>query len=415
MKVVQSKRLDAVYRCRVYATWLAALAAPLPSLAAPSADNPVDLYFSDQYSYDDNLFRVPDALLQSAIASPVVKSLDDYVNRASVGLQVRLDAARQVFELGLRMDDVRYARNDDLNYRGGSGELAWDWKLASNWSGSVHGKYDRALASFANYLFFAKDVVDTATYGGEVRYAIGSRWALLGGASFADTDHSAVVRRIDEFKGATYRGGVEYRTPGGSTIGLDYRDTTAKFPIADSLPGGVPYRYDEQQEGLNVLYAYSVITQIRLRAAYVKRDYLDPRLGDYSGTSGNVLVHWEPRTKLYFDVKGWHELTAYADAESDYYVSDGGSITPTWEPTTKITLAGVLSYENQDYVGDSTSLTPLESGREDKVTSTQVKLDYAPRDFLSFGLSYRWVQRDSNRVLRDYDDSIYAANFKVTL
>lgn len=414
MKTVQSRQRNAAYRCRVYGV-LAALAAPLPSLAAPDADNPVDLYFSDQYSYDDNLFRVPDALLQSAIASPTVKSLDDYVNRASVGLQVRLDASRQVFELGLRMDDVRYAKNDDLNYRGGSGQLAWDWKLAGNWSGRVHAKYDRALASFANYQFFAKDVVASASYGGEVRYAIGSRWAVLGGASFVDTDHSAEVRRIDEFKGATYRGGVEYRAPGGSSIGVDYRDTTAKFPIADSLPGGVPYRYDEQQQGVNVLYAYSAITQIRARAAYVKRDYLAPGRGDYSGTIGNVFVHWEPRTKLYFDLKAWHELTAYADAESDYYVGDGGSITPTWEPTTKITLASVLSYENQDYIADNSVLTPVASGREDKVTSTHVKLDYAPRDFLSFGLSYRWLQRDSNRVLRDYDDSIYSASFKVTL
>lgn len=415
-KAVQSKEPSSrVPRSPSAALLAACIAAAAPAGAAPSADNPFDLYFTDQYSYDDNLFRVGDSVSVATAGSPVVKSLDDYVNRASVGLQTRLDAARQVFELDLRFDDVRYANNDDLDYRGGSGQLNWDWKLASNWSGTLRGKYDRALASFSNYQFFERDVVDAATYGGDVRYAIGSRWAVLAGAAFTDTDHSAAARRIDEFKGETYRGGVEYRTPGGSAFGVDYQDTTAKFPVADSLPGAIPYRYDEQQQGLNVFYAYSAITQFRARVAYVKRDYFDPSLDDYSGTGGNVLMHWEPRTQLYFDIRAWRELTAYTDAESDYYVGDGASITPTWEPTTKIKLAGAISYEKQDYVGDNAVLLPLESGREDKVKSAMLRLDYAPRDWLSFGLSYRTLERDSNRELRNYDTNVYAANFKVTL
>lgn len=409
----------------VLAMSIAALTAPLPAaFAATDSDNPIDIYFTDRYSYDDNLFRVPDALSNVDPSTLSVQSLDDYINRASVGLQARVDASRQVMLLNLRLDDVRFAKNDNLNHRGGAGDLQWDWKLGSDLSGRVLGKYDRSLASYANYRLFTRDVVETQSYTGELRYAIGSRWALLGAGSVTETDHSAQVRQIDQFKSEMLRGGVEYRTPSGNVFALDHRDTAARFPIADRVVGGLPYRYDETQTGVTAAYAFSVITQITARAAYQKRDYSDARLDDYSGPTWNVLVHWAPREKLYFDVKGWHELTAYSDAESDYFVSNGGSIAPTWEPTSKITLTTTFSYEKQDYVGINVSVAPGDASREDSVQSAKLSIDYAPRDFLSFGLGYSWTERESNRdvlvndtflVSRGYDNSMVSASFKVTL
>lgn len=406
---------------------IAAAMAPLPvAFAAVDADNPIDIYFTDRYSYDDNLFRVPDGLLQSDPSVLAVESLDDYINRASIGVQTRLDASRQAFIANLRFDDVRYARNDDLNYRGGSADLQWDWRVASDWSGRVLAKYDRALAGFHNYRLFVRDVVDTATYGGELRYGIGSRWALLGAASWSETDHSAQIRRIDKFESETVRGGIEYRTPASNLFAVDYRDTSARFPIADSIPNGLPFKYDDQQYGLNVAYAFTAITQVSARVAHEKRDYIDPRLGDYSGPTWNMLVHWAPRTKLYFDLKGWHELTAYADAESDYFVSNGGSIAPTWEPTTKIAVTTTFSYEKQDYrsANPSTGILPARSNGEDEVRIAKLSIDYAPRDFLSFGLGYNWTDRESSRPVlisgnvfttRGYDNSFASAWFKITL
>jgi hypothetical protein len=414
------------YRQRsLLAMSIAALAAPLPAaFAATDADNPIDIYFTDRYSYDDNLFRVPDALLNGDPSTISVQSLDDYINRASVGVQARMDASRQALLFNLRLDDVRFAKNDDLNHRGGTGDLQWDWRLGSDLSGRVLAKYDRSLASFANYRLFTRDVVETQSYAGELRYGIGSRWALLGSGGVAETDHSAQIRQIDKFKSETLRGGVEYRTPAGNVFALDYRDTSARFPIADRLPGGLPYRYDDTQTGVTAFYSFSVITQITARAAYQKRDYFDARLDDYSGSTWNVLLHWAPREKFHFDVKGWQELTAYSDAESDYYVGKGGSIAPTWEPTTKITLTTTLSYEKQDYVGINVSVAPGDASREDKVQSAKVSIDYAPRDFLSFGLGYNWIERESNRnvlvnnaifVPRGYDNSLVSASFKITL
>ena len=118
---------------------------------APDAAEPVRFILSDRYLYDDNLFHLPDGPLAvdpDAIPDPALeavpeRSRDDYINRASAGIRVRLDAARQVFHADARIDDVRYQENDDLDYTGGMADVLWDWQVASNWS-SVESKIRRS-------------------------------------------------------------------------------------------------------------------------------------------------------------------------------------------------------------------------------------------------------------------------------
>ncbi|HWK75581.1 MAG TPA: XrtB/PEP-CTERM-associated polysaccharide biosynthesis outer membrane protein EpsL [Povalibacter sp.] len=383
---------------------------------AAEAQDPFKFTLADRYLYDDNLFRIPDGLLASdpSIARP--KSLNDHVNRASAGMRIRLDASRQVFFADLRLDDVRYQRNDDLDHTGASADVRWDWQLGSRLSGKLTAQYDRAQASLANYRFFSKDIVDAQLYGAELRYAIGARWRLLAAGALMDTDHSAELRRVENFKSTSGRGGVEYVTPAGNLIALEYRSTDAKFPIAEDLAGAAR-GYNERVPGVRVEYDFTEKTRLKVRAGYLKREYDNPALADYSGTIADATVRWEPRSKIYFDLKAWHELKAYVDAESDYFVADGVSIAPTWEPTEKIQIAAQYSYESQDYQGDSLVLlpTPLERGRNDDVQTLQLGIDYTPRDLVTIGIAYRWTDRSSNRDFRGYDDNMISAQLKLNL
>lgn len=382
--------------------------------AAPDAADPFDFFVSDRYLYDDNLFRVHDGVTPTDPNTPV-KSKDDSINRLSAGIAARMDAARQVFALNLRADDVRYQRNDDLDYTGGSGTLLWDWKLGHGWSGRVQGRYDRALASFANYELFVRDIVDVASYGAQLHYDIGSRWGVYAGGNIATAQHSAEIRKVNEFRGETGRGGLEYKTPSGNVFGLGYDFTDATFPVAQRTPGSIAPNYKDTLPALTMSYAFTVKTSLYVRAGYLSRDYDDPILGDFSGDVWNVNLHWEPRAKLYFDVKAWRELKAYADAESDYFVANGGSITPTWEPTETIKIAAAFSKERQSYIGLGPLLPDEISRRKDDVDAAQLSIEYTPRNFVSVELGYNWVSRDSNRDLRAFDDNMAYAQLKFTL
>jgi hypothetical protein len=380
--------------------------------AATNASDPFDFFVSDRYLYDDNLFRLADGVVP---IQPVIKSKDDSLNRLSAGIAARVDAERQVFELNLRADDVRYDKNDDLDYTGGSGTLLWNLKMGHGLSGRVQARYDRSLASFSNYQLFVRDIVDVANYGAQLRYEIGSRWSVYGGVNFATADHSAEIRKLNEFRAQTGRAGVEYQTPSGNIFGLGYDFTDATFPVAERTLGAIAANYQDMVPAATLSYAFTVKTSLYARVGYLTRDYDNPTLGDFSGDVWNVTLHWEPRAKLYFDIKGWHDLRAYSDAESDYFVSDGGSITPTWEPTEMIKVSAVYSVERQKYVGIEPLLPTSTARRKDDVNSAQLSIAYSPRDFFSLELGYNWVNRDSNRDFRTYGDNVAYAQLKFTL
>ncbi len=385
---------------------------------AADVQDPFDFFVSDEYSYDDNLFRVPDDLAlidptQVDLESLPGRSEDDYINKISAGINLRSDVGRQVFNLGLKFDDVRYQKNDDLNYSGGSGVLGWDWQLGGHLLGRVTGLYDRSQASFANYLLFDRDVVETSIYGLELRYRIGSRFALLGAGNVASGDHSLAVRRDQNFDGETARFGLEYRTPSNNQFALDYRSTRVEFDNIPDLPGVVRRDYDEDAPGVIVKYAFTVKTSLDARVGYLDRNYLDPAARDYSGETWSLAVRWEPRVAFYFDIKAAHDLRAYSDAETDYFEVDLFSITPTWKPRERVKLTTAFTWEQQDYIGNG--LAPVAEGaRKDDVQSVKVSLDYELRDMVALGLTYQLIERDSNRLLREYDNSLVGFQLKLT-
>jgi exopolysaccharide biosynthesis operon protein EpsL len=393
----------------------AILLAAQRSQGAVDAADPFELYIADQYSYDDNLFRVPDDVLAGDPSAIAARDREDYINRASIGMRTRWDVARQTFAFGLRLDDVRFRNNDHLDHTGGSGNLAWDWRLGSNWSGRVNAQYDRALASFSNYRFFGRDLLDTYQYGGELRYQIGSRWTLFGAGLHAESQHSADVRRLDDFQSTSGRGGLEYRTPADNLLALEYRHTEADFPVAARLLGPDARRYEEFVPIIRAEYAFTVKTRLQARAGYLDRKYADPATGDFSGEIWNATLSWEPRSGLAIDVKAWHELRAYADSESDYFVARGASFGPVWEPTTKLKVTAAVATEDQEYVGTGTTAPALEPRRNDDVRSGQIAIEYLPRDFLSFNLSARRIERTSNRDLHGYDSNLISAQVRITL
>jgi hypothetical protein len=307
---------------------------------------------------------------------------------------------------------VSYSQNDQLDHHGGSGDLKWNFDIGRHWSGLIDARYDRGQAGFSNYLLFVKDIVESETYLGELRFKIGSRWALLGAASIMDSSHSAVQRQTSNFESETGRVGVEYMTPNQSLLAVEYAYTEATFPVAEQVfARGVGF--EQTLPGIRAAYVFSEKTRITGRAGYLKRDYVNPVAGDYSGNVWKISAFWEPRAQYYFELEAWHELKAYVDSEADYFVATGFSLTPTWAPTPLMKFALSLQTEDQSYRRAATEFQITEEGREDDVQSVGLSWDYAPRDFISFSLAYRWLDRSSNRAVRAHEAEVASAQVRV--
>jgi hypothetical protein len=373
---------------------------------SPSA---IEFYIADQFTHDDNLYRLPSSFDVTTVAGPLATRADSF-NSVSLGGNGRWFSDIQAVSLNFRADDNRFVHNDSLNNVSGKGNLQWDWRLGTFWAGQAGVSYFRGLASFANTGYYARDVVQREDYFGTVRYQVGPHWALYGGFIGADTSQTAVPEQPFDFRSKAGTAGIEFATSSSNTLGLEYRYTSANFP-QEFLLNGAPFNsdYNEETARLLVKYVLSAATELDVSAGYLKRDYPESKFAAFSGDIWRAAVQWEPTDQLQWILTGWRQLAAYVDAESDYFVSNGVSIMPTWIATQALKLSLTLSRENHDYIGSSPSTIAFAS-RRDKLTSGQGGLIYAPKDALIFNLTCRYDKRDSNQAKFQFNDTLATAS-----
>jgi hypothetical protein len=396
-------------RLRTVVTFSCSIAAAYATLAsAQTTPEEIEtLYISNQYAYDDNLFRLSEAASQTAVQEGQIQSRDDYVNRLTIGLGEDLEFGRQTLYFQARATDVRFAENDHLDHVAGMGRLGLDWELTRAVTGTVSARYNRMLADFASSRDPRKDVLDSFTYDGSINVKVGPRWSIFGGAQHVNTEHGLIDRRADDFEANAGRVGLQYATPTRHVFAIEHRYTEAEFPNrVEPLPDGTSGDYEESATIGRLIYTFSVRTQFSATYGYVERERTDDATARYSGNTWTADLTWRPREKLSTELSGWRELRAYEDQESDYFVSEGFSVTQTWAPLTQLSLSVEAAWEDQEYLGFSV----FESGelpqRVDDVFRATASLEYAPRPNLRFELAYRFFDRDSNRTVRQYDAEV---------
>jgi opacity protein-like surface antigen len=394
--------------------WSSAWAAPdfrmtTDSPITRNSPNSVDFYVADQFTYDDNLYRVPSGADVPAQAGPLATRADSF-NSISLGGDGRWYSDIQGVAVNFRADENRYTHNDSLNNVSGKGNLEWDWQLATNWFGQAGVSYYRGLASFADTGYYARDVVQREDYFATVRYQVGPHWALYGGYIGADTTQTAVPEQQFDFRSKAGNAGIEYATSSSNTVALEYRYTDATFPqdfVLNSVQSNSDYK--EQTARILLKYVFSAATELDASAGYLKRDYPQSGFDSFSGDIWRAALQWQPTEQLQLVLTGWRQLVAYIDAESDYFVSNGVSLVPTWIASEKVKLSLTIARENHDYIDSSPSTITFVS-RHDKLTLGQAGLIYAPRDFLIFDVTGRYHKRDSNQPQNQFDDTLATAS-----
>jgi hypothetical protein len=370
--------------------------------------NTYDFYVADQEQYDSNLYRLPSGFGDITTIVAPNASRSDFINSISAGGDAQWVTGRQVFELNLRADENLFAHNSVLNNASGYGNLLWNWQVGPQFSGEAGVTYNHGLASFAETRELGRDLTDTTRAFGTARYQIGPTWAVYGGISDLQISHSAQQARFNDFHLKGGDAGIEYATSGSDTLALEYGYSDGQFPTSNVIESdnqSFTPNYHEQITRLLFKYLISDKTELDAYAGYRKRDFTTTSVGAFSGDVWRVSISWQPTDKTQIVFAGWHELHSYLVAESDYFISKGGSISPTWNATEKFKFALVFSYEDQDYVSESPSvvvLGPLNA----KIATEQVNVTFTPRSSWIFNLAFNHQQRNSNQVTYQFGDDL---------
>jgi hypothetical protein len=386
---------------------MAQMAGAAPVFAAAQGDTH-GLQFSlrDGQVFDDNLYRVPEG------------AEHDSINRLSAGVEGAWQISRHGLSVAARLDRNDFRRNDQLDHTAGNGEARWSWVTGRVLSGEIGVDYSSALASFANTSFRSRDVLENGAALASASWNLGSRWVLSAAARQARAEHSAEERRFDNSCARSGSVGLRFRSSAQNTVGVEYRYSEGTFDHPALVEGQLFDRnYHESRASVRLLYELGPKTELKASGGYLRRDYPGAQRsgidrGAFSGAVWDASIQWDPTSKLGLALAGYRKLSAYLDAESDYFIATGFSIAPLWNVTDKLRVSLTASREQQQYLGPSVNLTLLDT-RKDRVNSGELGITYAATRVLHFDLVGRLEKRESGRALVRYDDRIASATVRL--
>jgi Putative beta-barrel porin 2 len=369
---------------------------------AQQSDDSIRIFAEDQYSYDDNLFRIPSAV--DPVAAGIGTSRHDRINTTAVGLNVQKTLSAQQLQMALYVANSQFAHNTDLNNTSGRASAQLQWTASSALQGNVGSSFSRSLAGFTDTTYFARDLIETTQIFGTAHLRIRASWYLDGAVSDTKTIHSADQRQGDDFHGKSASLGTRYVTPDDNYIGINYRYSNGHYPssIIIDEQSFDPSFHDSLGQIL-IKYALAQETELDISAGYLKRDYPNSPLGAFSGQIWRASLNWSISDKTHIAISTWRDLTAAVDAESDYFVTRGVSLVPTWSPTERIHLKLDGSIAQQDYINAARSVQIFDS-RNEHVKTLASTIEYDPRDLLTLRLAYNIDYRSSNRDRFNYTD-----------
>ena len=395
---------------------------PLDATSREAVVNPDDVdtlkfFVANQYTVDDNLFRLPAASSYLVTYAGPNASRAERIDTISAGIDGQRTWNRQTILLDVRIDDNRFSRNEEFNGKTGNGKLEWDWQSGPLWIGQAGVIYNRFIPNFQDSLFYSRDIFSTTEYFGKAQFQGGPHWNFVGGLSEAENSNSNVALRPNDFHSKSGNFGAHYFTLAEDSIGWDYLYTDGTF-TSDVVINGLPYNraFRDNSARFSVKYSLTPKTVLDANAGYLSHNTASAGFGSFSGNVWRASLQWQPLAKTQFVFAGWRDVAAYRDAQSAFFVSRGYSVTPTWIPRDKITISLLASRETHDFLGSgdvAPALIPQFTSRQDKLTLEQVSVAYSPRKALSLKLSYQYQQRDSNIARFSYDDNLVSAALTV--
>ena len=389
------------------------LGAPADSSAQSSDHDHLEYPAAEQVTHDNNLYRLPVGFGDvNTIVGPGSARWDT-INTLSAGIDGFWSLGLQALSLTLSVENNRFVHNTRLDNIAYSGKLSWNWQSGPRWSGDVGTEYTRSLVNFADNRIFVRDLVSNSTYFADARYLVWPGWSVTGGIRHAQSSQSAAAARINDLRSTGGSAGAEYRSSAGNTVGVTYAYTSATLPqgvFVNAAPFDRNYKDDELSVRLN--YALTAITSIQATGGYLKRNYRNEAIGGFSGDTWRISLQIQPDVQVQMAIAAWRNLTAYLDAQSEYFVSSGASITPSWSPTSKLTTSVAFSVERQNYIGSNPqpAASPL---RRDTIRSAQAQLTYNPVKWLEVDGLYHWQDRASNRSALEYADNLASVAVRV--
>lgn len=374
----------------------------ISSFPANAADNerPSErtLYIGATATVDDNVFRLEDEDQSAAFLGS--RNLDDLVIEAYGGGALNLRTDGREIELGAHIFRRDFSDYTDFSHTGGRAVAQVDW---DDGGANIYGigyRFDRRQRDFINQLRPDEDLRTRHSVRGNYGRRLSLQWRTEARIEVADISFDDADDLNQQQVRLTWT--LDYETRLENVLGF-----LAEYLEADFDDGDLR-NFDELLLGPTLRWSLTPQTILSGRLSYKERNQDDPTRSDFSGFTGDLsLVRRANREGTRYRLRVRREISNLQDEIDDFAVITGISLEPTWQLSAKRKVEGIVGFERRDFRSNSAFATAGTRGREDDLLQAGVTYTWTPTDQLELFGSYRYYERDSNRVGADFDSNAF--------
>lgn len=369
-------------------------------------------YIATNILYDSNLLRLADSEVPDALAGKTKKS--DFTQQLRAGFDMDWKLSRQHFLLKGEVNHNWFQRFDELNYLGWDTLAQWNWQAGESLDGEIGYSNREFLGEFTQLNGRVSNLQNMQKYFGNAGYLFHPNAKVNVGWFRNKLKYDDSNRKFSNFIEDNAIFELQYLSPTGSTLGVRYLATFGdfvdrEFTTTSFLDNG----YIRMNYSLFGKWQWSPKLRVEGEIGYTdqEHDHLDNR--DFSDVTGNMHINWILSEKMHFLLSGWREIRQSYDIEASFILSQGVELIPTWKPTAKMEINLPLSYDRQEYLGNTTAINTGNEQQQNDIWNATINLLYRPFDSASIGLQLQYEKKDSNFTLRAYETASVGLNMQM--
>ncbi len=367
----------------------------VPTMAA---DEDVETYVFADIEFDDNVFRVSGS--EEAQEQLNESSQSDTIAIIGVGTKIRLPISRQQLNIDAEINRIQYDRFDDLNSTNGRFHSEWEWVYGRSISGDVGYRFDRRVSDFFEPAGVEGDTVETQTLFSSTTIPLHRRWDFVFGGNLVDQEFEERTQ-LDRETLQVY-GEFLFRTRGKTFIGLGLVQTEGDFDTDQNSD------FDQTDINLLVRRDISDKSRVSLSVGRSERDPDDPQSGEFSGTIWEADYRYGLSGKTFIDFRAFRETQLIVEV-NNLVISQGIDIEPQWRISPRLTLSGLIGFQEREFEGGSNS------SRDDDLTRLRTNVNYRLSRALTLNFSLNYSTRDSNDENAEFDRTAARLGLRFTI
>ena len=358
-------------------------------------------YVRASYGYDSNLFRLENDQQARALLGTTDKS--EAFHTLAAGMDIDWRISRQVLLGRFEVNQTRFDKYKQLDYRGYAGLLQWNWLIGKYAAGDLGVSENKALASFNDLQSPTQNALTTRQLYAHGGIKLALPWQLNLGFVRTTTDNSATSQQVVNYNENKYSAGVQYETEKGTLLEIKNQYRKGDYPNRQ-IVGTAPVDNDYQQydTGVGVQWFPTIKTKLNGELNYTQRRYGDVPQRNFSGATGRLAADWMATEKTTLGLAFYRDIGVVENNTASYSLNRGFNLSAAWRPTVKLTFKGRAIRERQTYAGDPGFVLTSSPTRQDDVSNFQLEANYKILRKTRLGLQVQHGTRHSNQALAGY-------------